>query len=247
MSAGIDIASGDAVIILDADLQDPPELIPEFVSLWEQGYDNIYGQRIKRDSETWTKRQTANLFYKLIKSVSHVYIPKNVGDFRLLSRQVVDALKTMPERHRFMKGLFAWVGFNSIAVDYVRHARVAGDTKWNYWKLWNFALEGITSFTTIPLRLATYIGALISLFAFVFAAKIIFETLIYGIDVGGYASQMVVMLFLGGLQLAFLGVIGEYLGRIYGETKRRPRYLVKKVLNPPLKPRSNIDSEQFTV
>ena len=140
MSAGIDIATGDAVIILDADLQDPPELIPEFVSLWEQGYDNIYGQRIERDGETWIKRQTANLFYKLIKSVSHVYIPKNVGDFRLLSRQVVDALKTMPERHRFMKGLFAWVGFNSIAVDYVRHARVAGDTKWNYWKLWNFAL-----------------------------------------------------------------------------------------------------------
>jgi glycosyltransferase involved in cell wall biosynthesis len=239
MSAGLDISTGEAVIILDADLQDPPDLFPEFILLWEQGYDNVYGKRIGRDGESWIKKLTAKLFYRLIKSVSNVDIPENVGDFRLLSRQAVEALKAIPERRRFMKGLFAWVGFNTIEVEYKRHARVAGDTKWNYWKLWNFALEGITSFTTLPLRLASYIGALISFFAFIYAFIIIFRTIFYGIDVGGYASQMVAMLFLGGLQLAFLGIIGEYLGRIYDESKHRPLYLVKRVLNPPLVLRSN--------
>lgn len=235
MSAGIEAATGDAVIILDADLQDPPELIPEFIKKWEEGYDNIYGKRLEREGETWIKKKTASMFYSAIKSMSHVDIPQNAGDFRLLSRQAVDALIDLPERHRFMKGLFAWVGFNTIQIEYNRQSRVAGETKWNYWQLWNFALEGITSFTTLPLRIASYLGAFISFVTFIYGVFIIVETILYGANVDGYASQMVVILFLGGLQLASLGIIGEYIGRIYGETKNRPLYLVKQVINLPKK------------
>ncbi|MEZ5758920.1 MAG: glycosyltransferase family 2 protein [Emcibacteraceae bacterium] len=233
MSAGIDMMSGDAAIILDADLQDPPEIIPQFIALWEQGYDNIYGVRTERDGESWFKKMTATYFYRILKKMSHVEIPRNAGDFRLLSRRAIDAIRKLPERQRFMKGLFAWVGFKTIAVEYKRHARVAGNTKWNYWNLWNFAIEGITSFSTLPLRLASYIGILISFVSFIYAVFIFIRTLIYGVSVDGYASQMVVILFLGGLQLLFLGIIGEYLGRIFNETKDRPLYMTKNIINLP--------------
>tara|TARA_R110002096_G_scaffold309403_1_gene503895 strand:- start:16176 stop:17120 length:945 start_codon:yes stop_codon:yes gene_type:complete len=233
MSAGIDYMTGDAAIILDADLQDPPEVIPVFIEQWKNGYDNIYGVRTKRDGESWFKKKTAQHFYQILKKMSFVDIPQNAGDFRLLSRRAVDAIKELPERQRFMKGLFAWIGFNTAAVEYERHARVAGETKWNYWNLWNFALEGITSFSTLPLRLASYIGISISLISFIYAVFIFIRTLLYGTSVDGYASQMVVILFLGGLQLLFLGVIGEYLGRIFNETKDRPLYMTKEIINPP--------------
>ncbi|HPF46435.1 MAG: glycosyltransferase family 2 protein [Alphaproteobacteria bacterium] len=233
MSAGIDMMSGDAAIILDADLQDPPEIIPQFIALWEQGYDNIYGVRTERDGESWFKKMTATYFYRILKRMSFVDIPRNAGDFRLLSRRAIDAIRKLPERQRFMKGLFAWIGFNTIAVKYKRQARVAGSTKWNYWNLWNFAIEGITSFSTLPLRLASYIGILISFLSFIYAVFIFIRTLIYGVGVDGYASQMVVILFLGGLQLLFLGIMGEYLGRVFNETKDRPLYMTKNIINLP--------------
>lgn len=230
MTAGFDHASGDAVVVIDTDLQDPPELIPKMISLWREGYDVVYAQRTARDGESWFKKATANAFYRLIQGLSRVQIPRDTGDFRLMSRRAVDALLRLREHHRFMKGLFAWVGFQSIALPYKRDARFAGETKWNYWNLWNFALEGITSFTTVPLRLASYLGLAISLFAFSYAAFIIYKTLAYGEDVRGYPSLMVVVLLLGGIQLASLGVIGEYLGRMFNETKNRPLYFTQAVL-----------------
>jgi len=231
MSAGIDFATGDAAVIIDADLQDPPELIVDFVKYWEQGYDNIYGKRIKRDGESWFKKATANMFYKVLGNLSDTQIPVNTGDFRLISRQAIDALKELREQHRFMKGLFSWVGFNTKEVEYNRAPRFAGDTKWNYWRLWNFALEGITSFSIAPLKIATYVGGFISSLSFVYAIYIVVKTFIYGADVAGYPSQMVITLLLGGMNLAAIGIIGEYLGRMFNETKNRPLYLVKKVIN----------------
>jgi len=228
MTAGFDHARGDAVIVIDADLQDPPELILDFVREWENGFDIVYAMRAQRDGETWLKKATASAFYKVMDQLSgKVKIPRDTGDFRLMSRRSVDALLQLREHHRFMKGLFAWVGFPSKAIKYRRDPRAAGETKFNYWKLWNLALEGITSFTIAPLKFATYLGLLTSSLAFLYGLWIIGKTLIQGQDVPGYPSLMVTMLFLGGIQLFFIGVLGEYLGRIFGEAKQRPLYFIQ--------------------
>lgn len=226
LSAGLDAAEGDAVVAIDADLQDPPELIPELVEQWRAGYDVVYARRVARDGDTLLKIFTAHAFYRLMRHVGRVPIPADAGDYRLLSRRAVDALKQLRERHRFMKGLFAWIGYPQCAVPYRRAPRHAGASKWNYWKLWNFALDGITSFTTAPLKIATYLGLAVSLCAFLYAALVIGRTMLYGNPVHGYPSLMMVMLMLGGVQLTCLGVMGEYLGRMFDETKRRPLYLV---------------------
>lgn len=226
LSAGLDHADGDAVVIIDADLQDPPELIPEMVRLWREGNDNVYGQRMERLGEGFFKKFTAKYFYSLMARVGRFSIPKDTGDFRLLSRRAVLALRRLPESNRFMKGLFAWIGYRQIPVRYSRDPRHAGKTKFDYWKLWNFALDGITSFTTLPLKIATYVGVLLSLGSFCYGAIIIAKTLLFGDPVRGYPSLMTVVLFLGGIQLLFMGAIGEYLGRMFDETKRRPLYLV---------------------
>ena len=227
MTAGIDHANGDAVIIIDADLQDPPELIPKLIEEWTYGVDVVYAKRIKRDGESILKKVTSYLFYRAIQKVSRVSIPEDTGDFRLMSKRAVEALKALREQHRFMKGLYAWVGFPQKAVLYNRDPRFAGVTKWNYWKLWNFAIEGITSFTIAPLKFATYFGLVIAVGAFLFAGVIIFKTLVYGNPVAGYPSLMVTILFLGGIQLITIGILGEYLGRMFDETKQRPLYVLK--------------------
>jgi len=228
MTAGLDHARGDAVIVIDADLQDPPELIPELVARWRDGYDMVYARRSARDGETLLKKTTAKLFYRAIQSISRVKIPEDTGDFRLLSRRAVEALKQLREQHRFMKGLFAWIGYPQVAVYYRRDPRYAGTSKWNYWRLWNFALDGITSFSIAPLKIATYFGLLTALGAFAYAVFVIYKTIAFGEPVRGYPSLMVVVLFLGGVQLMSLGIIGEYLGRMFDETKRRPLYLVNQ-------------------
>ncbi|BCF95374.1 glycosyltransferase family 2 protein [Paraburkholderia largidicola] len=236
MTAGLDYARGEAVIVIDTDLQDPPELIPEMVRLWRAGHDVVYAQRQSRDGETWLKKATAHCFYRLIDRVARVRVPRDTGDYRLLSRRAVEAVQQLKEQHRFMKGLFAWVGFSQIALPYRRDARYAGVTKWNYWKLWNFAIEGITSFTTVPLRVATYIGLGTAAFAFSYAAVVFYRAIMHGDPVRGYPSLMIVMLFLGGVQLMTLGVIGEYVGRMFNETKGRPLYFTNQVTfgaNPP--------------
>lgn len=227
LTVGIDYAIGQAVIPIDADLQDPPELIEDLVAKWRQGYDVVYATRRSRQGENWLKRSTANAFYYIISRMSSVPIPRDTGDFRLIDRRVVEALKQMPERTRFMKGLFAWVGYRQTSIYYDRSQRHQGKTKWNYWKLWNFAIDGITSFSFGPLKIWSYIGLLLSLLAFFYAAYLVLRTLIFGIDVPGYASLMVIMLFLGGMQLVTLGIVGEYIGRIYEEVKQRPLYFVK--------------------
>lgn len=230
MSAGLDLCRGDAVVVIDADLQDPPELIPDLIKEWHNGFDVVYAKRIVREGETRFKKLTAHLFYRLIQRVSRVRIPEDTGDFRLLSRRAVDSLKLLREQHRFMKGLFAWIGYPQKAVLYRRDPRFAGETKWNYWKLWNFALEGITSFTVAPLKIATYAGLIVAALAFLFGLLIIYRTLMYGDPVRGYPSLMVVVLFLSGVQLIALGIMGEYLGRMFDETKNRPLYLVTEYL-----------------
>jgi glycosyltransferase involved in cell wall biosynthesis len=231
MTAGLDHARGEAVIVIDADLQDPPEVIPALVAGWREGFDIVYAQRRVREGETATKRATAELFYRLMQHVGgRVKIPRNTGDFRLMSRRSVDALLKLREQHRFMKGLFAWVGFPAKAVLYDRAPRAAGTTKWNYWKLWNLAIEGITSFTVAPLKIATYIGLVSAVFALLFGAQIVIRTLIFGNPVPGYPSVMAVVLFFSGVQLMTLGVIGEYLGRVFNEVKGRPLYLVERYL-----------------
>ncbi len=227
MSAGLDFAHGDAVVVIDADLQDPPELIVDFIKHWDEGFDVIYAKRIIRDGETILKKITSHLFYRIIQKVSRVHIPEDTGDFRLLSRRAVDSLKRLREHHRFMKGLFAWIGYPQKAVSYRRDPRFAGKTKWNYWKLWNFALEGITSFTIAPLKISTYLGLVTAFGAFLYALYVIAKTLIFGDPVKGYPSLIVIILFLGGIQLITIGVIGEYLGRMFNETKQRPLYFLK--------------------
>jgi glycosyltransferase involved in cell wall biosynthesis len=228
MTAGLDACQGDAVVIIDADLQDPPEVIPELVAEWRAGYDMVYARRESRLGETAIKKATARGFYRVIGKLSRVKIPADTGDFRLMSRRAVVALLQLREQHRFMKGLFAWVGFPQKAVMYRRDPRLAGTTKWNYWKLWNFAVEGITSFSTVPLRLATYCGIGIALIAFLYAGWIFYKTLAYGDPVKGYPSLMVVLLFLGGGQLIGIGVLGEYIGRMFNETKNRPLYFLNE-------------------
>ncbi len=233
LTAGLDHARGTgAVIVIDADLQDPPELIPDLVGIWaERGIDNVYAQRRARAGETWAKRQSARLFYRLMHGLGgRIVMPRDTGDFRLLSRRAVDALLRLREQHRFMKGMFAWIGFSSEALLYDREPRFAGASSWSFWRLWNFALEGITSFTVVPLKLATYLGLATAAFALIFGAQLVVRTLVFGSDVHGYPSIMAVMLFLGGVQLITLGVIGEYLGRIFNETKDRPLYLVERNL-----------------
>jgi glycosyltransferase involved in cell wall biosynthesis len=215
------------VVLIDVDLQDPPELIPQMLSIWQEGVDVVYGQRAEREGESWLKKATAYAFYRFIRRVSRVQIPEDTGDFRLMSRRAVEALKLCREQHRFMKGLFAWIGFPQRALRYRRDPRAAGRTKFNYWKLWNFAIDGITSFTTAPLKISTYIGLITALGAFGYLVVIVAKTLLYGDPVRGYPSLMAVVLFLGGIQLFTLGVIGEYLGRMFDETKGRPLYLVK--------------------
>lgn len=227
LTAGLDYAQGSAVIPIDADLQDPPELIANLVAKWKEGYDVVYAKRRSRQGETWLKKVTATLFYRLISAMSSTPIPPNTGDFRLLDRRVVEALKQLPERTRFMKGLFAWVGFRETYIEYDRPPRHSGSTKWNYWRLWNFALDGITSFSAVPLKIWGYVGLLFSLVAFCYATFLVIRVLVIGIDVPGYASLMVAILFLGGIQLMGIGIIGEYLGRIFEEVKARPLYLVR--------------------
>ncbi|MGC8490755.1 MAG: glycosyltransferase family 2 protein [Syntrophobacteraceae bacterium] len=229
LTAGIDFACGEAVIPLDADLQDPPELIADMISQWQAGADVVVARRNDRSVDTFVKRKSAEWFYRLHNRMSSLAIPENVGDFRLMDRAAVDALKQLPEQERFMKGLFAWVGFRTTTLEYARRERSAGKSKFSGWKLWNFALDGITSFSTIPLRIWTYIGLFIAMMSLAYAAFIVARTLITGVDVPGYASLIVVILFLGSLQLISVGVLGEYIGRIYIESKRRPKYLVRRV------------------
>jgi len=226
LTAGLDHVDADAAVVIDADLQDPPELIPRFVEHWRAGCDVVYGTRATRAGETGFKKMTAAVFYRVMGRLSSTPIPRDTGDFRLLSRRALEALRQVRERQRFMKGLFTWVGFRQQAVVYNRDPRHAGQSKWNYWRLWNFAIEGITSFSTAPLRIATYVGILAALAAFLFGLWVLGKALWFGDPVPGYPSLMVVVLFLGGIQLMALGIIGEYLGRLYMEAKQRPLYLI---------------------
>jgi len=228
LTAALDYASGDAVIPLDADLQDPPELIAQMLAKWREGFDVVYAKRVSRKTDTPMKRGSAGLFYRIFNLLSEIKIPEDVGDYRLLDRRVVDVIKQLPEKDRFMKGLFCWPGFSNTAIEFERQQRVEGETKFNYWGLWNFALNGITSFSTVPVRCGVYLGLLVAVAAFLYGALIILKTLITGVDSPGYASLMVVVLFMGGVQLFFLGLVGEYIGRIYKEVKNRPIYVVDR-------------------
>ena len=228
LTAGLHHARGDAVVVIDADLQDPPEVIPQLVAAWrERGADVVYAQRTSRPGEGPLKRGTAHLFYLLMQHVGRIHIPPDTGDFRLLSRRAVEALRDYPEQHRFMKGLFTWIGFDQVAVPYEREPRLAGASKWSWLRLLNLAIEGITSFTAAPLRFASILGLLIASVAFVDAVYIVYKTLRFGDPVAGYPSLMTAVLFLGGVQLTAIGILGEYLGRVFHETKRRPLYHVK--------------------
>ncbi len=226
LTAGLDLVTEGAALILDADGQDPPELVPAFVAKWREGFDDVYGTRVLRAGEGWLKRVTAHAFYRVIGRLSKTPVPADTGDFRLLSPRSLAALRQLRERHRFMKGLFGWVGYRSVSIPYERDARLAGDSKFNLWRLWNFAIEGITSFSTAPLRLATYLGLMTALVAFLYGVWIIAKALLWGDPVAGWPTMMSVILFLGGVQLIALGLIGEYLGRLYDEAKQRPLYFV---------------------
>ena len=226
LTAGLDRVEQGAAMILDADGQDPPELLPHFVAKWREGYDDVHGTRVEREGEGWLKKSSAHIFYRVIQRLSKTPVPADTGDFRLLSPRALAALRQMRERHRFMKGLFGWIGYNSVAIPYQRGPRAAGESKFNLWRLWNFALEGITSFSTAPLRLATYLGLGAAAVAFLYAVWIIAKALLLGDRVAGWPTMMAVILFLGGVQLVALGMIGEYLGRLYDESKQRPLYLV---------------------
>ncbi len=227
LSAGLDFAQGEVIIPIDADLQDPPELIKEFIVKWQEGYDVVLAKRTDRGTDTFFKRFSATLFYKLQNLIAHIDIPENVGDYRLITRRVLKAIQQLPENQRFMKGIFAWVGFKTTVIEYKRESRQAGKTSFHGWSLWNFALEGITSFSTFPLRVWLYIGSFIAFLSFAYGGFIALRTLIVGVDLPGYASLLTVVLFLGGIQLIGIGVLGEYLGRTYKETKNRPLYIVE--------------------
>lgn len=227
VTAGIHQSRGDAVIIIDADLQDPPELIPDMLRQWRQGYDVINMRRSSRAGETFIKKKTARTFYRLMALLGPVKMPEDVGDFRLLSRRAVDALKQMPERNRFMKGMFSWIGFPVKEISYRRDPRFAGETKWNYWGLFNLAVEGITSYTVTPLRISTYLGLFVSTAAFGYGIFILLRTFLYSDPVRGFPTLIVAILFLGGVQLLAIGITGEYIGRIFMETKNRPLYIIK--------------------
>ena len=226
MIAGFDYLKGDCLVIIDADLQDPPELIPQMLEFWEEGYDDVYARRKSRKGESPLKKLTSWGFYRTLQSMTNIEIQKDTGDFRLLDRRCVEAIKSMRESQRYTKGLYSWIGYNKKEILYDRDPRAAGKTKWNYRKLINLSIDGITSFTTSPLRWAAIAGIFVSFVGFIYMLVIIFKTLIYGVDVSGYASMMVVILFLGGIQLLFLGLIGEYLGRAFYEAKGRPLYFI---------------------
>lgn len=231
MMAGLKFCQGQAAIPIDVDLQDPPELISEFVKKWEEGYDMVYGIRSDRDSDTFFKRWTAKLFYKIYNLMTHSPIPYNAGDYRLIDRKVINAILSLKERNIFMKGIFGWTGFKTTGIKYKRQKRFAGTSKWNYWKLWNFALDGITASTTFPLRIWSYLGSVLSVMGIMYAIYIIWRTIVYGVDVPGYASLMVFILILGGVQMIILGILGEYIGRIFVEVKNRPLYIVEDKVN----------------
>ena len=230
LTAGLDRVERGAALILDADGQDPPELLPQFIGKWREGFDDVHGTRVERDGDGWFKRATAHGFYRMMGRLSKTPIPRDTGDFRLLSPRALAALRELRERHRFMKGLFGWIGFNQVAISYHREPRLAGRSKFGFWKLWNFALEGITSFSTAPLRAATYLGIATAFVAFVYGTWIITKALLWGDPVAGWPTMMSVILFLGGVQLIALGLIGEYLGRLYEESKQRPLYLIDRWL-----------------
>ncbi len=228
LSAGLDFSKGDVVIPMDVDLQDPPELIPQFLAKWREGYDVVNGVRVDRSMDTTMKRNSAGLFYWLFNKLSPMHLPHNVGDYRLLDRQVVEAIKRMPERNRFLKGIFAWVGFRTVEIPFVRPERTVGSSSWNYWKLWNFALDGVIGYSSAPLRIWTYAGFVLAFFSLLYGLFVVLKTLFLGVDVPGYASLMTVILFLSGIQIISLGVIGEYISRIFVEVKQRPLYLVRE-------------------
>ena len=229
LTAGIDHARGDVIVPMDIDLQDPPELIEPFMARWREGYDVVYGVRTQRPWDTAAKRLSAGWFYRIFNSLSPVRIPEHVGDFRLVDRRAVEVLRQLPERNRFMKGLFAWVGFNAVGVPYERPQRAAGASKFNLWRLWNFALDGVVSFSTAPLRAWFYVGVVIAAIAVLYALFIVTRVLFFGIDTPGYASLLIVVLLMGAIQLLSLGIIGEYLGRLFLEVKARPIYVVEGV------------------
>jgi glycosyltransferase involved in cell wall biosynthesis len=228
MIAGLDHVTGDAAVIIDADLQDPPELIPKMITFWEQGYDDVYARRNSRKGETWLKKFTSELFYKILQKSTNIPIQQDTGDFRLLDRRCVEALKQFRESQRYTKGMFSWIGYKKKELLYDRDPRAAGETKWNYSKLINLAIDGITSFTTAPLRISSLLGVLVSFAAFIYIVVLVVRTIAYGSDLAGYPSMMAVILFIGGVQLLSLGIIGEYIGRIFNETKNRPLYLVEE-------------------
>ncbi|WP_390902701.1 glycosyltransferase family 2 protein [Sphingomonas oryzagri] len=236
LSAGLDHAAGRAVIPLDVDLQDPPEVIADMVRSWREGFDVVYGVRRNRESDSLPKRLTADLYYRAHNYLSADKIPEHAGDFRLLDRKVVDVIRMMPERNRFMKGLFAWAGFHQTAVYYDRAEREVGTTKFNYWKLWTLALDGITSGSTLPLRVWSYLGGIVAIGTLFYALYLVLRTIVHGGDVPGYPSLMVAILFFGGVQLISLGVLGEYVGRILVETKHRPIYVVRETIGVPIQP-----------
>jgi glycosyltransferase involved in cell wall biosynthesis len=226
MIAGFDHVTGDATVIIDADLQDPPELIPEMINLWEKGYDDVYAKRLSREGESWLKKTSSQLYYRILQKSTHIPIQIDTGDFRLLDKRCIEAIKLMRESQRYTKGMFSWIGFKKKEITYNRDPRLAGKTKFNYPKLINFAIDGILSFTTAPLRISTILGMIISMTAFIYIIFVVVKTIAFGEVVAGYPSLMAVILFLGGVQLLSLGVIGEYIGRIFNETKHRPLYLV---------------------
>ena len=226
MAAGFDYVTGDAAVILDADLQDPPELIKEMIMYWEEGYDDVYAKRRSREGESWFKKFTSATFYKLLQKMTKISIQEDTGDFRLLDRRAIESLKKLREKQRYTKGMFSWIGFNKKEILFDRKPRAAGKTKWNYLKLFNLALEGVTSFTTSPLRISTILGILVSIFSMVYMFIVLIKSLIWKDPVKGYPSMMVTILFLGGVQLVSLGIIGEYVGRIFNETKYRPLYII---------------------
>ncbi|MDR1194884.1 MAG: glycosyltransferase family 2 protein [Endomicrobium sp.] len=231
MYAALEACCGKAAVIIDVDLQDPAELIVEFINKWKEGYDNVYGVRSDRQTDTFLKRVTANYFYDLVNKISDSPIHKNTGDFRLIDRKIIDGIKQIHDKKLFMKYIFNWPGYKSVGIEYVRQKRAAGKTKFNYWKLWNFALDGISSSSTLPLRIWTYLGMVIAFISFVYGGYIVFRTVIHGVDVPGYASTFIAVLFFGGVQLICLGVIGEYLGRLLEETRNRPLYIVGEKIN----------------
>ena len=229
MIAALDHVSGDATVIIDADLQDPPELIPEMITWWQKGYDDVYARRSSRQGESWFKKTTSKMFYNTLQSITHITIQKDTGDFRLLDKRCVEALKQIRESQRYTKGYFSWIGFKKKEITYDRDPRTAGATHFNYFQLFNLAIEGIVSFSTAPLRLATVIGTVVAFATFIYLIYIVVRTIVFGTNLAGYPSTIAVILFLGGAQLLSLGIIGEYVGRIFNETKNRPLYLIEEL------------------